>query len=349
MDGDIDSRLRRAVDDERRRYDFPAVVLHVTAPRAGLDATFASGLRDLRSRTPITGDEVFRIASITKTITSACVLRLMETGKLELDAPIADLLPDEYTSLLRDGGYDPDRISARHLLQHVSGIHDSPAIEELILAEPGRRWSPLDWILVTMEGASPLGDPGEVFKYFDHGYTLLGRIVERATRLPQPQAYRRLIPFDTIGLDYTWFESLEPRPPGATPQAHQYFRGRDIEILDPSVDLYGGGGLLSSVTDLARFYRALFSGKVFDDPTTLDTMLQIPTLAFPVNYAMGIERRTVAGVTYWGHTGFWGSGCFHAPDIDLTFACTRNVHDTPEGHDGGRLVALLSELFSSSA
>jgi hypothetical protein len=91
-----------------------------------------------------------------------------------------------------------------------------------------------------------------------------------------PGAVRSLIPFDELGLDDTYWEILEDTPPDAADRAHQYFGDSiDNAELDASQDLYGGGGLVSTTADLARFYEGLFGGKVFEKPSTLKTMTKI--------------------------------------------------------------------------
>ena len=87
---------------------------------------------------------------------------------------------------------------------------------------------------------------------------------------------RELLHLDRLGLDHTYWEILEPTPPGTPPRAHQYYATAfDNIVLDASHDLYGGGGLVSTVDDLARFYRGLFHGKVFDKAATLKTMTKV--------------------------------------------------------------------------
>ena len=69
-------------------------------------------------------------------------------------------------------------------------------------------------------------------------------------------AVRRLLHFRRIGLLDTYWEQLEP-PPDDSSRAHQYDGAFDNVVLDASHDLYGGGGLVSTVADVATFYRAL--------------------------------------------------------------------------------------------
>lgn len=349
---DIHTQLQRAVDEERERYDFPSCILHVVAPSAGLEDTFAAGYREVASRTPITGDECYRIASITKTFTASAILRLMELGKLELDASITEVLPEEFVGVVAEYGYDPGRITVRHVLQHTAGLREAADMEDVLGADPVRRWTPLEHLRACLHRGGPLTAPGEAFLYCDGGYTLLGRVVERASGLPQVDAFRSLIPFNALGLTQTWFESLEDPPPNAPPQAHQYWRGRDITPFDPSLDLYGGGGLLSTGKDLTRFFRALLAGRVFDRPGTLEMMLTVPDLPDPTRqYGLGIQRNTVEGIEMWGHRGAWGSACFHAPEIDMTFAYTRNMNISgfPPGYEEFGLAGLLIQIHPGPA
>ena len=79
------------------------------------------------------------------------------------------------------------------------------------------------------------------------------------------EAVRELIDFDKLELDATWWEIMEPRPDTAAPRAHQYLGATDCTDFHPSIDLYGGGGLVTDVTDLARFMRLLLTGEVLHD------------------------------------------------------------------------------------
>jgi D-alanyl-D-alanine carboxypeptidase len=339
---DIHHKLQSEIEDERQMLDLPARVLRVVAPRLNLAHTFATGVADRATGRPITGDEPFRIASITKTFTAASVLRLMEQGKLALDDPIDGLLEERYVTALRDGGYDPRAMTVRTLLHHRSGLHDLP--DEVLSADLSRRWTPYEQVRLAVEGQGrgPLAQPGEVFAYTDIGYTLLARIVEGITGLPQAEAFRRTLRFDALGLRHTWFESLEPAPPDTPAPAHQYWRGRDTSAFDPSLDLFGGGGLMSTVSDLTTFFRTLMTGQAFDSPSTLRSMTSIPEKHTGHAYGMGLRRLEVNGVEFWGHSGYWGSDCFHAPALDLTVATTRNMAEEPEGYDRLRYLHLLT-------
>jgi D-alanyl-D-alanine carboxypeptidase len=135
-------------------------------------------------------------------------------------------------------------------------------------------------------------------------------------------AVRALVGLERLGLIATWFETLEPEPPDAPPRLRQRIDGMDVAAFDASSDLYGGGGLVSTLPELARFYRALLQGEVFERPGTLATLLtpSAPSLASGEGgYGMGLGRLQLAnGVDCFGHSGFWGTEAWHCPAVDVT-------------------------------
>jgi D-alanyl-D-alanine carboxypeptidase len=328
----------------------PGLLVYLSVPALGLEWSGAAGVADRETGEPLVPDSTLRIASNTKTFTAAATLRLVENGALGIDQAIDALLSPESVALLADGGYDPGAILVRHLLTHTSGLYDfaeDPAYQEARGTDPTKRWTRAEQVRLAMERGQPLGAPGAVFGYSDTGYILLGEIVERASGLPLADAYRELLGFDRLGLHSTYLETLEPVPAGAAPRAHQYFGEWDTTGFDPSFDLYGGGGLVSSVDDLGRFYRALFQGQVFRDPATLETMLSAPAPAAAMGGAMGLFRRQTGGEEpCWGHGGYWGSYAFHCPGSDETFAMSWNQAELDDMDSGELLRRLVADVFA---
>lgn len=277
-----------------------------------------------------------RIASNTKTFVAAAVLRLVEEGCLGLDDPIADRLTADFVDVLESDGYDPTAIRLRHLLTHTSGLFDHSSVDrytEAIVADPAHHWTRTEQLAGAVDWGDPHGASGEYYAYCDTGYVLLGAVIEKATGRSLAEAVRELVGYESLGLDATWWETVEARPVGVPDRAHQYYLEIDTYAFDPSFDLYGGGGIVSTVGDLARFYRAVFTGGVYADPTTTATMLSTVEGAEPLphagppGYRMGIWVAEVEGYTTYCHTGFFGTAAAFVPDLDLAVSATVNQND----------------------
>jgi len=256
---------------------FPGVAVAVVSPRIRWTGTAGhTALGSAKALDPLDG---FRIASVTKTFTSAAILRLVEQGRVGLDDPIAKYLSPTTLDLLRGGGYDVDAIHVRHLLTHSSGLYDyaeDPAFVQYVLTHGRHHWTRREQVRFAMTHGKPYAPPGQEMHYSDTGYVLLGEILERRTGRGLAAAYRTLLGFEKLGLTRTYLETLERKTPDARPRAHQYYERIDSTAFDPSFDLYGGGGLVSTVDDLARFYRALLHGRVYAKRATLHDFMDTP-------------------------------------------------------------------------
>ena len=268
--------------------------------------------------TQLTAETPIRIASVAKTFTAATVLRLYEQDMVDLDTPIRELIDERYDILLSEDGYDTSIITVRHLLMHVSGMPDAAdrAYIDLVLADTSRQWKRDDQLQLLVENHDPLGPPNTEFRYSDTGYVLLGHIIERLTGDALGIAVRRELKFDEIGLTSTWWEQTEMPPATALPRGHQYLGEQDTHDWNGSMDLYGGGGLISTTTDLSRFMQALFNGEIYDDPETLELMTTAPGHPFPDNYRIGLFPREISGVQAYSHGGFWGVEIMASPAMD---------------------------------
>lgn len=264
--------------------------------------------------------DAFRIASVTKTYVAATVLRLVEQGKLSLSDPLAAHLDPALAALLAKDGYALDQITIAHALSHTAGFNDhaqNPNFIEVWQADPATHWERVDHVAKLVEWTDRLAGPGEQFAYSDSGYVLLGDVVERVSGKPLAAAVRESLGFDRLGLANTWWEQAEP-PRG--PRAHQWLDGTDTYAWDASLDLYGGGGLVATVPDMARFFAALLSGAVFEHRETLDRMLSGEGLVAGSPYRLGIFAYESDGRATYGHPGFWGTVAVHDPESGVTFA-----------------------------
>jgi D-alanyl-D-alanine carboxypeptidase len=350
--GAADARL--AADLQQILADFlaenpaaPGVTAYVVCPDLGLEWTGAVGRAAHGGDAPLTPAHTFRIASNTKTYTAAAVLRLVETGRLRLDDPLATCLPAGQAALLAGDGYDLGAITLRQVLSHTAGLADHSGDDryaEAIIAEPQRAWTRDEQVRRCVELFDPLGPPGGQFVYSDTGYVLLGGIVERVTGRELAAAVRELLGLARLGLGATWWEYAETAPAGAGPRAHQYSGELDITDWNASFDLYGGGGLVTDVRDLGRFMRALLAGRVLRDQATLAAMTGDGTPP----YRLGLMCVDLGGRLAWGHQGFWNTFAFQVPTLDATVAgCILN-HEAANGRVlAARLVTRLAAASAS--
>jgi CubicO group peptidase (beta-lactamase class C family) len=171
--------LSSRVEQIRGRWGVVGLAVGIVRD-GGLESFRGAGLADIDARTPVTADTVFRIASITKTFTGVAVMQLWEQGLVDLDAPAR-----EYLQAFRLAPADPSWRPAtlRHLLTHTAGVPEIVHVGRVLhsgwFSESYALDEPLPTLGEYYGGALRLAsEPGTVFAYTDHGFAVLGQIVE---------------------------------------------------------------------------------------------------------------------------------------------------------------------------
>lgn len=193
----------------------------------------------------------FRVGSITKWFTLGAIMDLTAEGRLALDAPIKDLLPEAPAS------WAPIRVS--HLLMHTTGLinfTDLPEFRGLTT----KSLTPVE--LLELFRAQPLAfSPGEKFDYSNSNYILLGLAIERITG-EEYGAYMQRRYFTPFGLKDTAYpaanDSVAGMAVGYIPAAGGAL---PAQLWHPST-AYAAGGLVSSTRDLRRWFEVVTAGKV---------------------------------------------------------------------------------------
>jgi len=179
---------QQRLDELTAKHSVPGAVLAVLRLGTGPDGAdelveAATGVLNKSTGVEVTTDSVFQIGSISKVWTATLVMQLVDEGKLDLDAPIAAVLPDLALS-------DPDvaaRVTMRHLLTHTSGIDGD------IFTDTGRGDDVLERYVASL-GDAPQNHPlGATFSYCNSGFSLAGRVVEVLTGTTWDAALRERV------------------------------------------------------------------------------------------------------------------------------------------------------------
>lgn len=379
---EVAARLQAEVDALVERKGLPHAVLAVASGDGALRWAGAAGAAD-PAGTPMTPNRPYFIASIDKLYVAAATMRLFERGLVDIDAPVAEYLPDALTGRIHvlDGVDHSAEITARHLLTHTSGLadylEDSPeggvSLVERIVASGDTDWDVHQTMSLVREELRPHFEPQQTgrskpkARYSDTNYQLLIALVETLEGATLDRVLDDLL-FRPFAMRNTWLEGLS-RPPATCPApAALWFDEQPLELPRFFKAIRS---IYSTAEDQIASFRALVDGRVFADPGTFDAMQQWNRLPFPtdataarapgwpVEYGLGIKRLQLPRVltrmrllpAAIGHTGSTGSWLFYCPELDVYMAGT-----VDQGTAGAipyrltpKLVRILSECAPTSA
>lgn len=219
----------------------------------------ARGLADIEGAHKVGPDTAFRIASMTKNMTALAVLALRDRGRLALDAPLADYVPQFAKVPLPTRDSPP--LTLRHLLSHLGGqVYDDPWGDRVLGMTPAG----LDRLIAT--GNLFARPPGIAFEYSNTGYGLLGRAITNAAGMPYQAFITRTI-LEPLGMTRTTFDA-----PAASRGDYAWpYRLDDgqwsRERIEPDGEVGAMGGLATTAPDYARYVAFLLSAwPARDDP-----------------------------------------------------------------------------------
>ncbi|HXV74760.1 MAG TPA: serine hydrolase domain-containing protein [Candidatus Polarisedimenticolaceae bacterium] len=240
-DGPLAARIDAYAAPLAARGEFSGVVL--VGSRDAILFARAYGMSDYTSDAPNRLETGFRVASITKTFTSAAVLRLRDEGKLELDDRLSRFAPDFPRG---------DEITIRHLLLHRSGLRNPDYLEAF------ERSIGLDELVDRIAARGLAFDPGTDGAYSNAGYNVLAHVVERASGTTYEDYLRQTI-LAPLGMETTDHDGSPAR--GYLPAPPPVIRVVPPEA-DPVGFMIGSGSLVSTAPDLWRWARAVADERI---------------------------------------------------------------------------------------
>jgi CubicO group peptidase (beta-lactamase class C family) len=252
------------------------------------------GLADVENNVPASEHTLFRLASISKSLTATAAMQLWERGKLDLDAPVQKYCPAFPPK--------PWAISTRQVMGHLAGIrHYKGGPDDLEIGNTKHFENPIQAGLDFFKNEPLLSEPGKQFHYSTQGYTLVGCVIEGASGAKYVDFVRQNV-FAPADMDHTQVDDRFAIIPYRTRFYQKTDSGtvQNADFLDSSYKI-PGGGWLSSAEDMAKFEVAILNDKLIKRATR-DVMWTPgkPSDGTKIGYALGWGNNDNATV---GHTG----------------------------------------------
>jgi D-alanyl-D-alanine carboxypeptidase len=297
--------------------------------------SYSSGYADVHQRILMTSEHVMFSGSVGKTYAVALLMQLLNEGLFALEDRIMDYFPDlDWMKMLPN----IQDITIEMLLQHTSGLPRyvmKPEVWDTLHKNPDKVWSYHDRLKVIFND-DPLHEAGKGWDYSDTNYILVGMLIEK---LSQKEYYdlvsaRILIPEELTGTYASNRRDLPGLPVGYSDLPEWFKMPQEvvedgIYAFNPQVE-WTGGGMASTTTDLAKWARIYFTGKLFSNELLQKIITpnsQTKNLDPIMSYGMGsFIYKTNHGLAY-AHTGFvpgFNSIFAHYPKLQVSVALQVN-------------------------
>ena len=280
------------------------------------------GYADVGARKPISENNTFWVASMSKMFVGASIMMLVDEGKVSLDDPVANYIP-QLAKWMVIAEKDQDHVllkplvrpvTLRNLLSHTSGLTGMSELQQATGADS----TPLKVRALSSVTGPLQWQPGDKYQYGNQGMNIAARVVEIVSGMPYEKFLQKRF-FDPLGMTETTFwpdKAQIARLCGAYgPNAEKngYARGR-IEFLTPPYDdrihrfPEAAGGLFSTTHDIFRYGLMLandgeLDGKRYLSHAAMDELRKEQTGATKVNYSLGYHLRN----GMFGHDGAYGT------------------------------------------
>ncbi len=326
VSAELDTLLSRTLDSMKKVVGIKSLSAAIQLPRNTSWAK-AVGISSVNPNVDVKTTDAYLIGSVTKTITSACVLQLAEEGKLNLDDSIGKWLPSyQYV--------DPN-ITIRQLLRHQSGLYEvlgHPNCQPSLMADMDSIWSAES--LVGNFLNPPKAAPGGNWDYCNTNYMLLSMIIKKVTgnTFYQEIRTRFFTPLGMTSIATPAFETL------SSPVAHVWIDLDGDLVLDDANDFYmnymslnsaagAAGGYFSTAKNISKWTWTYMRGDLL--PATM--MAEAKTTVFASGspgsaYGLGLMKNNIAGYVAYGHGGdlSYSASSWYFPSRDMSISVLGN-------------------------
>jgi len=281
----------------------------------------AYGMADLEHDVKIAPDTIFEAGSVSKQFTAASVLLLAREGKLSIDDPVRKYVPE-----LPDYG---SPLTIRHMLTHTSGLRDWGSVEAIAGWPRTSRVYTHDHVLEIVGRQKALNfTPGTRWSYSNTGFNLAAIIVSRVSGKPFPEFARERL-FAPLGMTHTSWRDDHTRVLKNRAIAYSTQPDGAFHTDMPFEDVYGNGGLLTTVGDLLK-WNENFSAPAVGDASFVALQQQVGKFndGKPVGYAFGLMVTTAGGqhvVEHSGTTAGYSAHLLRLPDAKVSVAVLCNA------------------------
>lgn len=351
--GKIEADIQRIMQE----YDVVGLSV-VVVKKDDIVYSNAFGLKDIESQAPLTENDIFRIASISKSFTSTSIMQQVEAGKLSLDEDVSKLVGFQ----VRNPKYPQRVITLRMILSHTSSINDSQGYFTLDSINPAKN---PNWAKCYNSY-----EPGTSYEYCNLNFNMAGTILEKTSGERFDQYVKRHIlnPLGLYGgynvdsLDASRFTTLyaynsqtggfSPSPSAYAPRREEirnYVMGYSTPIFSPT------GGMKISASDLARYMTMHMNQGEYKDTRIISKksarQMQKEIAKNGYGLALTTAKELIPGKKLKGHTGSaYGlySAMFFHPKEKFGFVVITNGCSAPESDEYNKaLVATINSLYQN--
>jgi serine beta-lactamase-like protein LACTB len=294
--GELEKLIRHELDDKH----LPALSVALVDDQKVVWAA-GFGFQDRAKKIPATAETVYRVGSVSKLFTDVAVMRLVEEGKLDIDAPVAKYIP-EFKPAYKEG---EKPITLRMLMTHRSGLIREPPVGNYFdPTEPG-----LEKTVASLNGIGLIYPPESRIKYSNGAIGVVGYTLQKSQKERFEKYVQRRV-LDPLGMKSSSF-LLTPEAKTRLADAVMWtYHGREFAAPTFELGEAPAGCMYSTALDLAKFQSCLFAGgavdgKPFIKPDTLAEMFrpQFAEKGAKAGFGLGFMVNEFEGRPYISHGG----------------------------------------------